>query len=141
MTWKCQCGEENESFMSYCRECTRLHSGHGCVSDELARLAACLSAIHGALVDAYGVGPEKPEDYADAIRDGAAEAHGKGYAAAKHDLAEENGRLNGLRVVAERRAEDAEQGITALIRLGVIHLYGDPKTLDARIDAALKEAE
>ena len=40
MTWKCQCGEENESFMSYCRECTRLHSGHGCVSDELARMKA-----------------------------------------------------------------------------------------------------
>ena len=116
------------------------------MSDELARLAACLSAIHGALVDAYGVGPEKPEDYADAIRDGAAEAHGKGYAAAKHDLAEENGRLNGLRVVAERRAEDAEQRIeevrkerdqqegARLLRL-TIEVFGCNRLLDLLRDA------
>jgi hypothetical protein len=33
-----------------------------------SRLAACLSAVHGALLDVGGIGTETPEQYADEIR-------------------------------------------------------------------------
>ncbi len=38
MAWKCQCGEENQSFQTYCGECLRQYPGTNRVSDELAAL-------------------------------------------------------------------------------------------------------